>query len=176
MISLHRICQNPENCLCKWLSAFQSARETFVNFFPSPEKFLFCTGTTESIEWQNLVPRLSIDVPRFTSFVADFVISCNQITKFLCLRCRITSSPSARSPCNFGSLAHLAIVVLREVTINTVLSWCHFHTTFRIWVMRNVCGVQTMSTISKTSRCCPPAPSGIPSATVSWSFLVTVSW
>ena len=51
MISLHRICQIPTN---------QTARETFVNFFPSPEKFLFCTGTTESIEWLNLVPRLSI--------------------------------------------------------------------------------------------------------------------
>ena len=29
--------------------------------FVSPEKFLFCTGTTESIGWQSPAPRLHID-------------------------------------------------------------------------------------------------------------------
>ena len=33
------------NCQCKWLSALPTARETFVNSFPSTEKF-FCTGRT----------------------------------------------------------------------------------------------------------------------------------
>ena len=61
MIDLHRICQIPKNCQCKWLSAFQTARETFVNSFPSPEKCLFCTGTTVFFEWLNLLPRQSID-------------------------------------------------------------------------------------------------------------------
>ena len=46
------------NCLCKWLLA--CAPRTIVNSFPSPEKFLFCTEKVESIEWQDLVPRLRI--------------------------------------------------------------------------------------------------------------------
>ena len=45
---------------CKRLSAFPTAREAFVNSFPSPEKFLFCTDKIEPIEWQDLVPRLRI--------------------------------------------------------------------------------------------------------------------
>ena len=32
-----------------------------MNSFQSLEKFWFCTGTTESIEWLDLVPRRSID-------------------------------------------------------------------------------------------------------------------
>ena len=66
---------------------------------------------------------VSMIVPRFTSFVEDFVTSCNQITKLFCQRYRLASAPSARSPCNFGSLADL-----------------HFFWTFLIWVMRNLCG------------------------------------
>ena len=50
MIIFHRICQIPMNCQCIWLSAFPTARETFVNSFPSPEKFLLCTDKIESIE------------------------------------------------------------------------------------------------------------------------------
>ena len=55
MVSLHRICQIPMNCQCKWLSAVLTARDTFVNSFPSPEKFLFYTDKIDSIEWQDLV-------------------------------------------------------------------------------------------------------------------------
>ena len=62
MLDLHKVCQSPTNCQCKCLFAFQTARETFVNSFPSLEKFLFYTGTTVSIEWLNLIPRLTIDV------------------------------------------------------------------------------------------------------------------
>ena len=50
MIDLHTICQIPTSCECKWLSAFLTARETFVNSFPSSEKFYFCTDRIESIE------------------------------------------------------------------------------------------------------------------------------
>ena len=39
---------------------FLSARETFLNSFPSIEKFSFCTDRIESIEWQDLVPRLRV--------------------------------------------------------------------------------------------------------------------
>ena len=34
MIDLHKICQTPTNCQCKWLLARLTARETFVNSFP----------------------------------------------------------------------------------------------------------------------------------------------
>ena len=57
MIDLHRIYKNPMNCLYKYLLASVTARETFVNSFPSPVKSLFCTDKIESIEWQDLVPR-----------------------------------------------------------------------------------------------------------------------
>ena len=39
-------------------NSFATARGTFVNSFPSPVKYLFCTDRIESIEWQDLVPRL----------------------------------------------------------------------------------------------------------------------
>ena len=40
---------------------FSDGSRNFLKlFFPSPEKFLFCTDEIESIEWQELVPRLRI--------------------------------------------------------------------------------------------------------------------
>ena len=60
MISLHRICEIPTTCQCKWLLAFPTARRIFVDSFPSPEKFAFRTDKIESIEWLNLVPWLSV--------------------------------------------------------------------------------------------------------------------
>ena len=38
-------------------------------------------------------------VPRFASFLKDFVIGCSQIAKFLCPRCCFASAFPARSPC-----------------------------------------------------------------------------
>ena len=61
MMNLRRICQIPTSCLCKCLSASQTARETFVSSFPSHEKFVFHTDKIESLEWQDLVPRQHID-------------------------------------------------------------------------------------------------------------------
>ena len=54
MVRIHRIYRISQ---CKWLSDFPTVRETIVNSFPSPEKFWFTTGTIESMEWLNLVPR-----------------------------------------------------------------------------------------------------------------------
>ena len=45
---------------CKFLLAFVTVWDTFVNSFPSPEKFLFGTDKSESIEWQDLAPRQRI--------------------------------------------------------------------------------------------------------------------
>ena len=61
MIILHKICQTPMNCLYKSLLASVTARGTFVNSFPSPEKFLFGTDKIESIVWQDPAPRQRID-------------------------------------------------------------------------------------------------------------------
>ena len=60
MINLHKMCKIPMNCQCKWLSAFLTARGTFVNCFPSPVKSLFCTDRTEPTEWQDLEQRQRI--------------------------------------------------------------------------------------------------------------------
>ena len=54
-INLHKICQIPMNCQYNLTD-----RETFVSSFQSPEKFLLCTDKIESVEWQDLVPRLRI--------------------------------------------------------------------------------------------------------------------
>ena len=65
---------------------------------------------------------ISMIVPKFTSFTDNFVIGCNQITKIFCTRYDSTNASSARCPCNFSPLTDLAISVLREVSINTVLT------------------------------------------------------
>ena len=48
---LHKLCQIPTNCRCKWLQASYLAPWTFASSFVFPEKFLFCTDTTGSIGW-----------------------------------------------------------------------------------------------------------------------------
>ena len=65
---------------------------------------------------------ISMIVSRFTSFTDNFVMGCNQITKIFCTRFDSTNTSSARSPCDFGPVADLAISVFREVSINTVLT------------------------------------------------------
>ena len=77
---------------------------------------------------------------RFTSFIKDFVIFCYQVTELFCSRCGIASALPARSPRNLGSLSYFAISVFWEVNINTVLPRYHFGWTFRIWILRSVCG------------------------------------
>ena len=58
---LHRLCQIPRNCQCKWLQVSHLAPRTFASFFVFPEKFLFCTDMTGSIGWPSRAPRLHID-------------------------------------------------------------------------------------------------------------------
>ena len=59
---------------------------------------------------------VSMLVSRFTHFIKNFVICCYQITKIPRSWHDCTSSFSARSSCNFGFQADVAISVLREVT------------------------------------------------------------
>ena len=56
------------------------------NFFPSPEKFVFCTDTTGSTELLNPVPRQHIcDCFEITALIENFVICCNQVTNLSAL-------------------------------------------------------------------------------------------
>ena len=61
------------------------------------------------------------------------MIDCNKITKIFCTRYDSANTSSARSPCDFGPLADLAISIFREVRKNTVftsvLAFPHFHLT-----------------------------------------------
>ena len=82
------------------LSALPTARETFLNSFPSLEKLLFCTDEIESIERLDLVARLRIDLPHWG--LHDLLLS--------------------RSPCDLGSQADFAISIFREVSANSMLS------------------------------------------------------
>ena len=51
-----------------------------------------------------------------------FVIGCTQITKIFCTRFDSTYTSSARSLCDLGPLAELAISVFREVSKNTLFT------------------------------------------------------
>ena len=68
---------------------------------------------------------ISMIVSRFTTFTENFVICCNQITKIFCTRYGSANASPARSPCNFGPLADLAISDFWEVSITTVFTQIH---------------------------------------------------
>ena len=65
---------------------------------------------------------VSVIDSRLTFFTENFVICCYQVTKVFCSRHCITGVFPARNPCNLGSQADFTIPVLREVSINTVLT------------------------------------------------------
>ena len=96
MIDLHRICQFPMNCQCKWLSAFLTARETLLNSVPFPLKFQFCTDMIATIELYH--DCVSVIVSRFTFLTEDFIICCYQVIKLFSSRYCFASASSARSP------------------------------------------------------------------------------
>ena len=65
---------------------------------------------------------ISMIVSRFTIFTETFVICCYPVTKIFGTRYGSAIAPSARGSCNFGPLTDLAISVMREMSINTVLT------------------------------------------------------
>ena len=151
-------------------SAFPTARETFVNSFPSPEKFVFHTGTTESIEWLKLVSRLRIggcfEVHFLHWELSDLLLPSHQ---FFCVKYCFASSPSARSPCHLGSLANFAIPVLGEGSWRyCASSRYHFCGTFRVRIMRSV----LVKSSNHSSRSCDASPCSI---VVFFCFLFSVS-
>ena len=80
-------------------------------------------------------------VSRFASFTEIFVIWCNQITTIFCTRYGSANASSARSPCNCGSHADLAISVFREVSFNNVFTLIHTSRRRRLqrWLVRRTC-------------------------------------
>ena len=68
---------------------------------------------------------ISVLVSRFTTFTENFVMGCNQITKFFCTKYDSAIASSARGPCEVGPVADLAISVFREGSINTVFTQIH---------------------------------------------------
>ena len=78
----------------------------------------------------------SMIVSRFSIFTDNFVIGCYQVTNIFSTRYGSANPSFARSSCNFGPLADLAISVFREVSINTVLAQIHTSHRCQRWFMR----------------------------------------
>ena len=120
---------------------FSTARETFVNLRSFSFTRIWWYPLRGYILYHDSV---SVIVPRFTSFVEDFVLCCCQVTTIFCSWNRSLIASSARNPRNLGFQGYVAISDFGEVSINTVLPFlCHhfWSITFRIWVrsFRGMC-------------------------------------
>ena len=84
----------------------------------------FCFGRIrlDPLGGQILHHDCTMIVSRFTTFTKNLEICCYQVAKIFCTKYGSAITPSARGPCNFGPLTDLAISVLREMSINTVLT------------------------------------------------------
>ena len=104
------------------LTSLQTARETGVNSCPSRVKFFFFARVSLYPLCCQVLHHVCISmiVSRFTSLIEDFdrLLSSHRIFP---LEALLPSSSSARSPCDFGSLADFTILVFWEVSMNTVL-------------------------------------------------------
>ena len=74
----------------------------------------------------------SMIVSRFAIVTEDLVICCYQVTKIVSTRYGSATAYSAQGSCNFGAQADIAISVLREVSLNTVLTRTQFHFCLRL--------------------------------------------
>ena len=79
---LHKLRQIPRTWQCKWLQVSYLAPRPFERSFVFLEKVLFCTGTTGSIGWPSLAPRLHIDdcfeIHNFHWELCDLLLSSHQ--------------------------------------------------------------------------------------------------
>ena len=94
-------------------------QELFASSFVFPEKFLFCTDTTESIGWPSPGPRLHID-DCFEIHNLHWELLWSAVIKSPKFSARGTAQPMRLlhgGPCDFCPLADLAISVFREVSI-----------------------------------------------------------
>ena len=106
------------NCPYKWLWTFSSGSNNFRLLLPvSCEAFVL-------LGKELIVSR------------SDFVIRCDQITKFLHPTCCFTNELAVMRPCHVVSQAYFAISTCLQVSIKAVLPGCHFCRTFWIWIKR----------------------------------------
>ena len=118
---IHKHCQIPKNCQCKWLLVSSRVPGTFASFSGFLLKFCFCTDTLGSIEWLSPEPRLHIgDCFEIRKWSLKTLWSAVIKAPFFSTRYGSTIASSPRGPCNFSPLADLAISVFRRMSINTV--------------------------------------------------------
>ena len=93
--TLHKLCQTPRSCSYKRLSAWLSARETFVNSLLFPEKILFYKDTI--IEKPNPAPRLHtgdcFEIHILHKELCDLLLSSHQnflleVLDYQCVFCK----------------------------------------------------------------------------------------
>ena len=121
---LHRLCQIPRNCQCKWLTAFYSAPRTFARSFMFPEKFFVLHGY-DLIHW--VAESCTTIAYRWLFRDSQFWLKTlwSAVIKSPKFSARGTAPALRllhRGPCNFGPLTDLAISVFREMSINTVFT------------------------------------------------------
>ena len=93
-------------------------------------------GRNVTTELPNLVPLRHIDdLLRDSSFTEKFVICSYQVTKTFRSGHECTSTSSARSPRYFCVQADIAIRVLRQVLVDTMLTRTRFHFCSRLRVV-----------------------------------------
>ena len=102
----------------------------FQELFQAPVRFLrsFCFARVRLDPLGGQVLHhdcISVIVSRFTTFTENFVICCTQLAKIFRTRYDSANASFARGRCDFGPLEDLAIVVFREVSINTVFTQIH---------------------------------------------------
>ena len=122
---LHRLCQIPRNCQCKWTLGFLFGSKNFCKLL-SVSWEVFVLHGSGSIGWPSPAPRLHIDdcfeIHNFHWELCDLLLSSHQN---FCTRYGSANASSARGPRNFGPLADLAILVFREESRNTVFTQIH---------------------------------------------------
>ena len=106
-----------------FLSGSRNFFKTSLGFLWSFVFFFFCTNTPESFERLSPAPLLHIgDCSKFAIVTEDLVICFYQVTKIWSSRYGFAIASSAWCLCNFGPSTDLAISVIREMSINTVLT------------------------------------------------------
>ena len=74
---------------------------------------------------------ISMTVSRFAIVTENLVICCYQVTNIFSTRYGFPIASSAKGPCYLDPHADVAVSVLREVIINTVLA--RYHISWRLW-------------------------------------------
>ena len=124
---LHRLCQIPTNCQCKWLLVSWSANKSFCKLFCVSWEVFVLHGLA-CVHWvaQSCTTTAYRWLSRFTFLTEDLVIRSWLITKMFRSGHDCTGASSARSPCDCHPQTEIAIPVFREVSKNVLFTRYHF--------------------------------------------------